>query len=127
MVVTSDPGRGWRRSSTARLRHKVRDLELFGYGMFLVLAVTAVLLLVRFAVTGLGLAGVTGWGVGIVSATTDVVGPFYHLFGVHPLADLGAAVCYGTAAQVVRLLLARKPLPRLSLPAAWGSSMPAAL
>jgi len=100
---------------------------MLGHGLNLVLAVQAVLLLVRFTITGLGWAPASTWGIGIVSATSDVVGPFYALFGTHPLADLGAAVCYGVAAQALRLLLARKPLPRLSLPTAWGSSMPAAL
>ena len=126
MAATSGMNRSWRRSSTARLRSKVRDIELFGHGLVLFLAATAVLLLLRFTVTGLSWAPAAAWGTGLVSATSEVVGPFYHLFGAHPLADLGAAVCYGAAAWVVRMLVARRPLPRLSLPIAWGSTLPAA-
>lgn len=127
MAATSGINRSYSRASAARLRQKLRNVELLGHGLGLFLAVQAVLLLVRFAITGLGWAPASTWGIGIVSATSEVVGPFYHLFGAHPLTDLGAAVCLGTAAQLLRMLLVRKPLPRLSLPTAWGSSLPAAL
>lgn len=128
MAATSGTTRSWHRATTARLRQKIRNLELLGHGLTLALAVQAVLLLVRFTITGLGWAPATTWGIGIVSATSDVVGPFYSLFGAHPLADLGAAACYGTLAQLLKMMLSRQPLPRLSLPTAWGSTgMPAAL
>jgi hypothetical protein len=75
------------------------------------------LLLARFGVHGLVLGPTGTWGIGIVSATNDIVAPFYHLFGQSPLVDLTAAVVFGTVAQLLRMLLTGARLPRFEMPA----------